>query len=302
MTSGYYVLFNFFECTLVNIKSYYSGGCIYLDSSNLRTNISKICASSCFLTYEHSSALGTFCYLKSNSNNLIKLEYTSFSQSGTLNSATGIIYITKGEHFLNSLNFSHNLAHTSSIGYFYPTLSSIYQYNNFVNSSSYLNYGINFHYSGYQFDLDFSNFINNNFKQYGIFFQGCGTQYKLFIKYCIFLYNNVSSHLFYTQHTQYQTIRSCYIILLGSGVLEYYFINENCIVTTGVTSTYILTHYSTYFCKTPNELGVLQINQEPCQTHPPIQTSCLIFTNNEQISLTFLSNLFYIFIIHIFFI
>ena len=298
LSSSFQVFFNFWECTLYKCKSNNHGGGFYLYSIDLRTNISKICISFCFFQTVNSGFFGTSCYIQSGSTGLIRIEFLSCYSCGVLGSSTGTIYINNAEHSIHGLNYSLNRAHTSCIGYFYSTISSIYQYNNFINCSSSANYGIHFSYGGFQIDFDYSNIIRNDCKQYGIFYSSGSVIFKFFVKYCIFLNNIVSSHLFFFSPVARQTIRSCYIVLSGSGTLQNTQTNENCIITSVLTQTYLLTHYSTYLCQTPYELGILDINSGSCQTQPPIPTSCFIESNNEQINFTFFSKLFYIIFFH----
>ena len=284
----------FFKCS-----SNDHGGAVYYVSYYLEISFIKCCFSSCFINKTGNSYLGTCLYLCDHSGGSYhkKIEQTTFQNCGESNLSSSTIYIYNGQQSLFGVNISSCRSHSYSLGYYYPTASSTFKDLNLMNSTSLNDHGIYFNgQGGAQIDLDYSNIMFNNAKLYILYHLSSGS-YKFLIKYCIFFDNNCSSHLLLS--TASQTIRSSYIVrssLISSGIGF-----DNCITTTSFnTQTYIITHFSTYLCPTPNELGQLALQtQINCQTQHPLPTSCLMNTLDNEGSMSYISVLFNFLIIFI---
>ena len=273
------------ESTFFRCISKYNGGSIYISGSAL--HIIKICCNNCSLT-QSGGYYGSSFYLSASG--LQKMSLISLSLiSNPVSYST--FYSIAGEHVYDSFNFSYNLVYQYSCGYIYPYASSTYQYFNVINSSSQTN--CHLYYYNYKVDFSFSNIINNQGGSYWLFFQQGGGSNWFIIKYSILMNNNVSTYLLYS-NSYYQIARTCYIVHTGNW--QYYFTNENSIVQTTFTSTYIITHYSTFLCLTPNELGILQIITENCEIKPT-PTECILNTSQEQLEITSISKILSILII-----
>ena len=287
---------NIYECTFFKCFSLSHGGALYIYSGNLALDISKICITNCFINTITSTPQGSILYIYSGSTFLSKIDYLSAYNCGKLGSSTGLIYFYGAEQRCQSLNFSNNQVHTTSAGHFIQNYASLYQFCNFLNSTSSTNYVLYFQFGNFQVDLHQSNIIGNDCKQYGIWAY-VNIASRFFIKYCILINNLASVNLLYGWNGYSQTAKSCYIVYTGTWAVG--FSDDGCIFSSSLTSTYLLTHYSTFLCKTPEELGILNINinNEPCQTQPNIPTTCILITSNEQNTLISLTNILNILLI-----
>ena len=247
---------------------------MYIYVSNLKSDISKVCYTNCYINSSSTTLYRTCFYIELSSINLLKLNFISCFNYGETIYSSGTCYLYPGEHYCNGLNLSKNYTHSISISNFYPTFSSIYQYNNFLNCSSSSNHDLYFNYGGYQIDLDYSNFIGNNGKSYIVYYLS-GLEYKLFIKYSIFISNLAITYLMFSS-SHIQTARLCYIIHFGNWCSN--FNNENCLIVSSYTKTFLLTHYSTYLYNTPNELGDLNVNYKP-MSNTTFNTNNMYFSN-----------------------
>ena len=270
------------ESTFFNCSSNYMGGSIHISSSSLTVDITKVCFSYNYISTSGNSLYGTSFYIYSSNTFLLKFNLVSIGFGGKTGWSTGTMRISGGEQRLKSINATENKAYDCSFGYINPSFSSSFQYMNYFNCSQPgTSYSYYFIYSSYQYDMDNCNFISNKLGSYGIYYSA-SQNYRFIINYCIFINNTGGSYLLYSNSQQ--TIRSSFII--HSGSIFYSFSSEYCVTNPGYyTQTHLLTHYSTYLCLTPNELGGLEIENQNCQTQPPIPTTCNFETNQEQISI-----------------
>ena len=269
------------ESTFYKCRSIQSGGSFFINSSSLNIFLSKICISNSTIDTSGTTYLGNALYLGTNSNsNQQKIDLVSCSNCGKIGFGFGTIYQLYGQQNILSLNLSSNLAQKSSIGYFNPYSSSTYLYCNFFKCNSSTSDCLYLKSVGNFIDLDYTNIISNNGISYCIYFYYTLDITKFFIKYSIFHDNPASTYLLFSFNNYLQNLRNCYIKHQGNW--GYGFTNENNIFSSYYTPTYLLTHYSTFLCNTPNELGILNLPQIPCQTLLPPPTSCLFETNNEQ--------------------
>ena len=290
------------ENTFFFCESKSHGGAIYITSNQLITDIKKQCISYCCINV--SGALsGHTIFIQGQQNQYqIKLNMITCSNCGTPTYSNCLFHILYGEQFVQGLNLSNNKADTKSIGYFVPYLASVFQYNNFINNANNnKEYNLWFQTTGgTPIDFSFSNVIGNSGSPHTIMYH-YGAANMFSIRYCILLSNIATTSLLGSSTTHTQLIRGSYIV--HSGTWNQYYTNDNCIVHSSIsTSTYILSHYSTYLCLTPSELGILQYSpSQNCQTIPPIPTTCNFATNNEQISLFTISNMLSLIFLHFFY-
>ena len=290
------------ENTFFNCESKSHGGAIYITSNALITDIKKQCISYCCINVS-GAFQGHTIYIVGNSNQYqIKLNMITCSYCGVPTYSNSLLYILYGEQFVQGLNLSNNKADSKSIGHFFPHFASIYQHNNFINNgNNNKEYNLYFQTNGGKsIDLTFSNVIGNSGSPHTIMYN-YGVANMFSIRYCILLSNIASTSLLGSLSTHTQLILGSYIV--HSGTWNQYFSNENNIIHTSIsTSTYILSHYSTYLCLTPSELGILEYNpSQNCQTIPPIPTSCDFATNNEQINIFTISNMLSLIFLQFFF-
>ena len=288
------------ECTFYEVQGQYAGGAIYLSASNqLFTDFSKICFFKCRILSSSSSYQGTSIYISCAINEKLQKLYLITSVKGGITAyCDGNFYLLNGQHYIHACNFSENKANKDCIGYLNPSSPSIYQYLNCFSCTSSDNYAIFFKHITNQIDFDYSNIINNSIGSICIYVTASAST-KFFIKFCI-LMDNIASTSLLTSVTYTQTFRNCFIN--HNGPVNTLFSNELSVITTSlITSTYLLTHYSTFICPTPIELGHLEIDQTiNCQTLPPIPTSCSLITENEVQPLNSLSTIFNMLIISLF--
>ena len=283
---------NIKECTFFYCSSKENGGAIFVSKSILKILISKICCNYCSIN-ESSNFHGTAIFLNGGGNYLQKVEYVSFSKCNAKLSYSPI-YMNSGEQFFHSNNFSQNSLMYYCGGRFQPYYTSIYQYINFKNSTSTTGTLSYFYRYSSSMDLEFCNIIENDCKNYGIYFEARSGANCLIIKYCIFINNILSNYLLYSTNAN-QIYRSCYIV--HSGNINYYFVNDNSITSTSLTKTFIITHYSTFLCQTPLELGGLEIIISQNCNILPTPTECIFFTNEGSLSGSLINS-----IIHLLFI
>ena len=286
------------DCIFYYCNSKHHGGSAYVSSNHLILDIIRVCCSNSFINDASTSYMGAGFFLDGNSNQyLLKLYQLSLHSSGQTGWSYSSLYIEYGEQNINSINFSYNKAHRSSAGYFYPYFSTTIKYCNFVGCLSSSNDALQLRTAGNLFDFEYCNLIANHGNLYCIYYEGPNSKY-LYIRYCIFINNAVTSYLLYSYGNYIQHARGCYIVHTGSW--NYGFTNDSCNVTSISTSTYIITHHSTYLCYTPNELGGLDISATNCQTIPPIPSTCFFESNNLQISFNLINSLmtfFFLFIL-----
>ena len=293
------------ECSFFSCQATSSGGSIYIKNSysqnQMKLTMIKIC---CLSSFTNSLGDGAVIFDFSSSTNpgcKVNIHYLSVAFSGTNSTGSSLLYFQFGEQYFHGLNCSYNSLKQRSIGFFSPYYSSTYQYNNFIQCNSTSNEVLNmFSQISNQMDLEYSNIIQNNGSSCVYFY--VTTAYKFSIKFSIFYENKASNYLIQCQ-SHAGIITGSYIFHIGSwqnGMSE-----ENCIFASKITSTHILSHYSTYLCPTPNELGNLNIGcSQNCQTIPPIPTLCNYESNNEQyhiFSLSTMIHLIYLTMINILF-
>ena len=284
------------DCTFFKSSSSYDAGAIFISSTNLNLDISKCCFSDCFINNNNWGT--TICIISNNNIHVLKINLITVSSCGLVGRGFATISIEGSKQSLNGLNFTNNKVNQSSAGQFTPYQTSIYQYINILNCSSTNEYIISFFspVSPPYIDFDYSNIIRNNAKNAGIFYKSMSTQ-RLIMRFCILMENSGMLYLLQSHfNTYWQTYRSCFIN--HNGTVHNGFANDNSNVTTlSYTQTHLLSHYSTFLCLTPNELGQADCNlPKDCQTLPPNPTLCNFETNNELQTLSTFSTIFKIFI------
>ena len=286
------------ECTFLKCISSTSGSVLFVSISRLQLTFEKVCCSLCNQSNGYSGNLGGVIHAESNNNDLLKLNLVSIYQSGFKSSCYGVINLQRSQHYCNSLNLTYVTSYSSVCGAFSPQYVSTYQYFNLINGSSFKNNFINFSpTTSIKVDFDYSNILLNDSPSNGIYYTYSSNINLFSIRYGILINNNISNYLLYSNNNYLQTARNCYIVHIGN--IYYGFQQDFCISTLINTPTYIITHYSTYLCLTPNELGQNEIIiSQNCQTLPPIPTSCFFETNNELFLISSMNSIFPLFFIY----
>jgi len=290
------------DCTFYSCySSGGNGGAIYISTQggSIYCNIKRICFSMCLIENTSPSLSGTSLYIISSSQDLLlSMEMITCSKSGKSGRSVGSISLYYGQQSAIGINLSFCLSKESSGFEFYPSTTASYQFLNVIQCSSNSN-RICYLYpqSTGSVDLSNSNVLNNTGSSSVI--RVYGYLNKFIIKNSVF-YGN-SGILFIIEY-QTQIVRNSYIV--HSGTLHSGFVFESCITTSStsfLTQTHILTHYSTYLCPTPQELGILEI---PCQTipegiypvdcptNPPAPTTCVIHTADAVYNIISMSSMF----------
>ena len=271
------------DCAFFNSSANSNGGAIYISSSKLAVNLTRCCFFQCDIK---TNGEGTSLSINTGTNNyLLKLNMVTFSRCGLSSYGLATIRLNGAQHHCHALNFSNNKDKDFNVANFICPLTSIYQYLNLFNNTASGSYIVQFYPTNYV-DLDYSNIINNYAQSYGI--HSPITAYtRILIKYCIFIGNSGMSYLFCSPYGYTQTYRYCFI--RHTGTISLYFTNDNSIETISLsTESFLLTHYSTYLCPTPNELGQAEyFYSNECQSIPLNPTSCFFETNNDYQTLTF---------------
>ena len=285
---------NILESTFYYCISTSHGGAIYININLLTLNINKVCMSFCYINTTSSNGFqGTAIWIStSTSDYTIQLNYVSSYFCGKSGTSLGAIYIYNGQHFINGINLSHNIGFQS--GCFYrPLYSSTYQYNTYYNCTSSNSNLIHYQCPSSFFQNILYNNIIENQAFANILHVELSSSNKFIIMYSVFLNNSIVGGVhFMLSANSIQSIKNCYIV--HSGNIWINFSPESCITTSVLTSTLILTHYSTFLCRTPNELG--QLENINCQTQPPNPTSCN-FETVQQLSINSITNIFNLFLI-----
>ena len=271
------------ECSFFKTMSLRNGGAIHINCQFLKIDISKICCDQCFIGTSGSTYKGTSIYISSNqaSTLMIKFESITSSKGGLSGFGDSTFYLLNSQHFSRGINFSQCRTNIKSCAHLLPRVSSTYQYYNLLNCTS---TSINFMYIDHQLsntlvEISHSNIIGNQCTSYGFEVYSRAT-YAVSITFSIFLQNSVSTLLGETWGTKGLT-RNCFFHHIGTLALR--FDHQLSFETTShLTETHILTHYSTYLCNTPNELGHLEIvSCSNCQTMPLIPSTCFYESNIE---------------------
>ena len=268
--SGHFPIYikesTFYNCTSNNGN----GGAIYIYTSsgyNLEIEIMKICASQCKIATS-STALGHFLFIDSSieANSKTALSYISMNYCGEITQGISNIYLF--ESLLNLLNTNESFCQSfrSSALYLIPSRTLSCHFNTFFNNTS---SDFDFIYiqgpaTVYSASIQNSNFIRNQCLASIINITTYGS--RLTIQECIFI-NNTGSILFKSNIANI-LVKNCYIYHLTTVGVSVTF--ESTKTTTVNTQTYQLSHYSTVFCSTPEDMGQLEL---PCQTIPPPPTA-----------------------------
>jgi len=268
--SGHFPI-NIKESTFVNCTSYNgNGGSIYISTPygyNLQIEIMKICASQCKIATS-STELGHFLYIDSSTevNSNTAISYVSMNYCGEITQGISNIYLF--ESLLNLLNTNESFCKSlkSSGLYLIPSRTLSCHFNTFFNNTS---SDFDFIYiqgpaTVYSASIQNSNFIRNQCLASIINITTYGS--RLTIQECIFI-NNTGSILFKSNIANI-LVKNCYIYHLTTVGVSVTF--ESTKTTTVNTQTYQLSHYSTVFCSTPEDMGQLEL---PCQTIPPPPTA-----------------------------
>jgi len=241
---------------------------------------------------------GTSIYASSSVQDiLLSIDLTSCINSGKIGCSLGTLYLVYGQQNGYGVNITKCISKDSSGLFLMPYTTATYQYFTISNCTSSYNNIIYINSQGSSIDFALSNILHNTgspniFTCYG------GQINKVILKNSFFYGNN---GVLYFSNSQAQIVRNSYII--HSGTVQSGFTIESC-VTTASTSilspTVIISHYSTYLCHTPYELGILEF---PCQTmpetlpifecptNPPAPTTCDIFTEGAVFNFVSISSL-----------
>jgi len=271
-----------------------NGGAVYIASQgqSIRCELKRICFSRCFIN--STSYLGTSVYILSSSNDLLlSFDMVSCSCCGIIGYSQGTLSLYYGQQSINALNISKCISAQSSGFCFYPYISSTYLYINLLNCSSSANDVIYSSSTSQTIDMVYINVLSNSATNIISFYSNL---YKYTFKFSVLIGN--TGRLFYGVWYN-QIVRNCFIV--HNGQISSGFVIESCITTSStseLTPTYVITHYSTYLCQTPHDLGSLDA---PCQTFPeeykecptyfPEPTACDVITANAEHSFIILSSL-----------
>jgi len=281
----------FFSC-----KSATGGGAIYLTTTGTALSIEllKLCISQCHLLLSSSSYLGSAIYFSAGTMDCLStFQHLSLFNNGLISYSTGMIYAFKNQHNFLAINSTKCIGLSYGFAYFRNLYYGLYRYFNIISTVSQECVYFSSETSDFSIDFEHSNIINNTCSSINI--RAHHPSSKFTIKNCILINN--SNYLLYGSGGT-QMAKNCYIIHTGSFFRS--FTTEAIINTTINTETILITHYSTYLCITPLELGVLEIpcqtipDVDPCQTLPVPQTTCLLVTHEGGFSLNSLSTVLHL--------
>jgi len=281
---------SFFNCSSRNGH----GGAVFVTLQNnngIFCNLKRICFSNCLINNISPTYCGTSLYVNSaQQTNLLSFDMITCSKSGQAGCSQGSICIIYGQHYFKFLNVSQCCSKDTSGMLLYSFATSAYMYLNIINCSS-MNI-IYFYIFTSSADILYANTLWNSGTNCILKFYG--QQNKIAVRYTIF-YGNFGT--LFIKEVYPPNLINCYVVhdgTLPSGV-NY----ENCVTTVStsvLTPTHVISHYSTFLCQTPFELGLLGAPCQtipngfsiiPCPTNPPSQTSCYIHTLTHNIPLEF---------------
>jgi len=279
------------ETTFYNCSSFNgNGGAVYVVSSSssyhLSIEIDKICATQCSIT-SSTSSFGHVLFIDSSAaaNSISTLSYISMHSCGEITQGISNLYVYESQPKLLNTNGSYCQAFRSSIFYFLPTFTVSCHYNTYFNNSS-PNFDCIFIQGPatvYSASIQNSNFIRNYCPASIINVTAYGS--RLTIQECIFINN--TGFVLMKSNIANILVKNCYIYHLTTVGVNATF--ESTKTTKVNTQTYQLSHYSTVFCSTPDDMGQLELpcqtipipptaipNCQDCITLPPTQTECFI--------------------------
>jgi len=254
---------SFYNCTSQNGN----GGAIFLSlgSYNYKiiSQIDKICASNCHVLGS-ASQYGHFMAIEGsiNTDSVLTLSLASLYGCGDLSKGVGCVYLTKSQHRILNCNGSYLMSTRAPILYSLPTTTFVCHFNTYFNntSSDYECMYIQGPTTIYSATIQNSNLIRNHCLASIINVTTYGS--RLTIQECIFI-NNTGSNLI-KSNVASVLVKNCYVYHLSTvGVNATY---ELLVTSQRNTQTHKLSHYSTVFCSTPEDMNQLEI---PCQTIPP---------------------------------
>jgi len=273
------------ECTFYSCSSSSNGGAVYITSGSggITVNIFRVCFCKC-VTYSINGA-GVAIYLVSEAvTHLISVKETSIGQCGLIGKGIGTIHTYRGQQYFAANNISNCESKSGVAGNHLTYYSSSFSFINIIRCNSTEN--VYFKTEAQQsVDFLYCNILNNNATGYIMGIWAYQDQFSL--KYGIFIENIKNLIRLYYQN---QKMKNCYIVQenpnLGMS-------QDLCYITAStaiLTPTYQITHYSTFFCKTPNDLGSLEIpcqtlGIQDCQSIPPIPSTCYLPSNNGELNL-----------------
>ena len=298
--SSSYSITKIYDCTFYSCSTNGGhGGALYIatQSNSIGCDLQKICFSQCMINSTSSAYYGTALYVSSSTQDyLLSFDQLTFSNCGVLSVSQRTVFLYNGQQLAQCLNFSKCDSQEMSGFYLYPYFSSTYMFFNIVNCSSTTSCVVYIYYQSGQIDVSKMNTIYNSCNSAVI--RERGSTNMIIIKFSVF-YGNIGT--LFIIDSQYQMLRNCYIV--HSGTLHSGFNFDLCVTTLStsvLTPTHIITHYSTYMCQTPYELGVLEV---PCQTmpegiysvecptNPPIPTTCDIHTADAAFNIVSISSI-----------
>jgi len=293
----------FQEIICINCSSSSNGGFAYMGLSHVYSNISilKVCMMECFTS---SNGKGFFCSLPTNSvsNSSIIISYLSCIKSSPTKAGIGVIYSNNGNQLYENNNFTNNMGYYNNIYRLSPKNGLVITYNNFFNNTVSAYTAVYVDTINVATYLKYSIFSRNDSpSSYGVVHVVASSgsnilniQYSIFFSNLNYLFSAssygklyvLSSHIIHNTHLyslQFTEGAQCSIQ------------TNDVIVAVEPTSTYQLSHFSTYLCQTLENILGLEIT--PCQTQPVPPTDCIFETNSGSsgsISLTQLFHIIYV--------
>jgi len=260
----------------------HDGGAIRVYGNNIGLVISRTCAYNCST---ENSKRGAFCSVQSSYNKRFFITFTTVSSCAdklTDNYMYAPISIINSNSSILNTNVSrNNLYQYSGLEitdcYVYNLRFSTFSYNKASYSVSLYIKQVN----SIESNSSFCNFIGN-FQTGGLFYFGQTYSYAFnSFENCIFS-ENTDILFLHVASIYYVRLFSCYVFHFGntlhfsgvSGMSSCYKLEP--------TSTHSLSHLATYKCITETQIGNLG-QLSPCQTIPPIPTSCIIYPSSESL-------------------
>ena len=224
----------FYECYSNSKLDGYSGGGIFLYSTNGNYILNKICSYSC---YTINGYHGQFCFLSTTSSNINQIYLTTVTKSvkNLINIESSPVVINGGNQILHSINISKNKLYGVSAFKSYSVNSLNMNFSTIIDCISTYTLVIYF-YSGNERKINHCNIINNTSPSInGIIHNQVAIS---IFESCIFSNN---SNLFVT-NTGTITFNFCWIQHNGNLGIN---IGTNSLF---LTETFYITHYSTFLC------------------------------------------------------
>jgi len=250
-----------------------SGGAIYVNINNYGDFIfNRVCAYNCMV--KSSTSRGQFLFVEGNNNdNTITLKHISATKCSQNYLGIGVIYFSSAYQDMDSMNFSENTNYQGGAVYNYIPYGYSLKYSTLVKNSASNDYLLYTHgpttTSGTFLNIIIANNTVPTTKSI-IYIQNYNNKLNI-VQYSIFLSN--SGILLSVNGAHYiLVIKNSYIQHSGTLTTNYQPSFELVLTKSSLTETFILTHYSTFYCLTPE--GLSQQGEEPCQTLPPVPTKC----------------------------